>query len=382
MSKLLGNKGEWSEIYAVCYLLAHGSIHAADENLNKLDDIFFPVIKVFRDEGYKNNKRHIEYRLPNLMNAYSTYIRQKDEIIQNKKMERQFVNIYVNDKFICNIQQSYILQKLLELYNSITDSKGRSFSIDSANELLKKLQCTKLSAPPTVKADIGVQLHDINTGYAPICGFSIKSDLGSPPTLLNASRATNFVFEVKGLDSKYIDEINAINTKNKIFERMNAIYKKGGYLCFIKTRKIFEDNLLMIDSLMPKMLSEIILYSYKSGCVDSNTIMEELEKEDPLEYNRLGFYIYKYKKLLCSIALGMMPSKKWNGRDEANGGYIIVKKDGDVVAYHIYNRDKFEDYLLQNTKLDRGATKKHKFAMLYWQEGKLFIDLNLQIRFK
>ena len=79
----------------------------------------------------------------------------------------------------------------------------------------------------------------------------------------------------------------------------------------------------------------------------------------------------------------MMPSKIWNGLDEANGGYIIVKEDGDVVAYHIYNRDAFEAYLLENTKFERGSTSKHDFASIYKDStDQKFINLNLQIRFK
>ena len=60
-----------------------------------------------------------------------------------------------------------------------------------------------------------------------------------------------------------------------------------------------------------------------------------------------------------------MPSKEWDGHDEANGGYIIVSSDGDVLAYHIYNRDYFEKYLLDNTKLQ---IKIHiYFAILFIQ---------------
>ena len=77
----------------------------------------------------------------------------------------------------------------------------------------------------------------------------------------------------------------------------------------------------------------------------------------------------------------MMPSKEWDGQDEANGGYVIVKEDGDVLAYHIYNRGAFETYLLNNTKLERGSTSRHGFASIYKDNGKYFINLNLQIRF-
>lgn len=48
----------------------------------------------------------------------------------------------------------------------------------------------------------------------------------------------------------------------------------------------------------------------------------------------------------------------------------------------IYNRDYFEKYLLDNTKLERGSTGKHSFASLYKEDKKMYINLNLQVRFK
>ena len=58
-----------------------------------------------------------------------------------------------------------------------------------------------------------------------------------------------------------------------------------------------------------------------------------------------------------------------------------AKDNGEVLAYHIYNRDAFEKYLLNNTKFERGSTGKHGFATLYMENGKRYINLNLQIRF-
>ena len=52
------------------------------------------------------------------------------------------------------------------------------------------------------------------------------------------------------------------------------------------------------------------------------------------------------------IALGMMPASQWKGKYEATGGYIIVKEDGDILCYHIYNRNEFREYLYNNTKFD------------------------------
>lgn len=78
----------------------------------------------------------------------------------------------------------------------------------------------------------------------------------------------------------------------------------------------------------------------------------------------------------------MVPSKEWNGLDEANGGYIVVKEDGDIVGYYIYNRNAFEAYLLNSTKLEAASTTRHSYATIYKVEDRYFINLNLQIRFK
>ena len=86
---------------------------------------------------------------------------------------------------------------------------------------------------------------------------------------------------------------------------------------------------------MDAIISQILVEYYKNGKVYCSDIATSIEKSDPLGFNREGIYRYKIKKLLCAIALGMMPARKWNGQDEANGGYIIVRNSGDVVAYHL-----------------------------------------------
>lgn len=139
---------------------------------------------------------------------------------------------------------------------------------------------------------------------------------------------------------------------------------------------------MMIDSLMPEIVAEAVLYSYLSNTDDCNKVISYLEETDPLGVRIKQFYRYKFKKFLCAKALGMDPSKRWAGIDEANGGYIAVKSDGTVLAYHLYNRDMFEKYLLDNTNFERASTGKHNYAKIYQEDGELFIKFNLQIRFK
>jgi len=77
----------------------------------------------------------------------------------------------------------------------------------------------------------------------------------------------------------------------------------------------------------------------------------------------------------------MMPSKVWSGEYDATGGYLVIKEDGDILCYHIYNKNEFEDYLYNNTKLETASSSRHKFGTIYETNGKLYFNLNLQIRF-
>jgi type II restriction enzyme len=84
---------------------------------------------------------------------------------------------------------------------------------------------------------------------------------------------------------------------------------------------------------------------------------------------------------LTDIALGMMPSKVWTGELDATGGYLIVKDNGEILYYHIYNRNEFEDYLVVNTKLETASSTRHDFGTIYSDGNELLFKLNLQIRF-
>ena len=78
-----------------------------------------------------------------------------------------------------------------------------------------------------------------------------------------------------------------------------------------------------------------------------------------------------------------MPGKPWNGRYDANGGYIVVKESGDILCYHFYDRNRFEDFLYNNAYLERSSTRRHEYAQIVKEEdGTLSFKLNLQIRLK
>lgn len=356
---ITGNKGEWSEIYTLFKLLGDKQLFLGDKDIQKLEGLVYPIIKILRTENSGDFK-------------YSIH----DELILISGSEQ-----------VLKISISVFKEKALFLLQAIKDNRERTFSVPEIEEFMKSINCMSLKASSSAKTDITIVVHDQRTNQQPKLGFSIKSQLGSPSTLLNAGKTTNFIYEIgfTHLTQKEIDYVNSIATRSKIMDRITQILNKGGTFEFVKTeRKVFSNNLVLIDSLLPKILSEIIFDFYTTEFSHLTDLVKLTAKKNPLDFdieNEHKFYEYKLKRFLTDVALGMMPSKVWTGKYDATGGYLIVKENGDVLCYHIYNRNEFEDYLLNNTKLDTASSSRHGFGEIYEENQKLYFKLNLQIRF-
>nr|WP_299202151.1 HpaII family restriction endonuclease [uncultured Brumimicrobium sp.] len=356
---ITGNKGEWSEIYALFKLLGDKQLFLGNKDVEKLERLVYPIIKILRTE----NNGSFEYSI-------------QDEIILISGSEE-----------VLKIPISDFKNKAIFLLNAIKENKERTFSIPEIEEFMQSINCISLKAGSSAKTDITIVVHDQRTSQQPTLGFSIKSQLGSPSTLLNAGKTTNFIFKIVGtnLSKNDIKQINAIDSRSKIMDRIVQIQNKGGEFVFEKTeRQIFSNNLVLIDSLLPEILSKIVFDFYSSGFSHLTDLVNKIADENPLNFdieNEHKFYEYKIKRFLTDVALGMMPSKVWTGQYDATGGYLIVKENGDVLCYHIYNRNEFENYLLNNTKLDTASSSRHGFGEIYEANGELYFKLNLQIRF-
>lgn len=357
--KLTGNKGEWSELYVLIRLLADGKLLPANDIADS-QNLYLPILRIFRNEDAAHQ---VEYRIS----------------------RQDFIELYLNDSFVRKISTADLAKSAEFFLDAIVHGKGKgSFTIDGAESVMKNLCCQEIKASSNEKADIAMELHDPFTNFNRICGFSIKSDLGSAPTLFNASQATNFKFEVFGVSYEQMQEINSINTNHKVIDRMKRIpeIKFIEIVNSSRYKDTFSKNLLFVDTQMSIILAEMLKLFYVKNISDCALLAIELEEQDIFGFAVENFYRHKIKKFLCAVALGFKPTDKWDGTDEANGGYIIVKESGSVTAYHLYNRNNFETYLLNNTKLETASTRRHKFGSIYVEDGRKFINLNLQVRFK
>lgn len=354
--RMSGNKGEWSELYAFMKLLSQGRVYAANEKVEKIEEIYYPILKIMREE---NKGQKIDY------------------VINDKN-----INIEVQANTIMTVSRNALENYANLLLQEMAVHNG-SFELEKIAEFANGIKVSKIKAPSSDTTDISMQIEDIHTNYIRDVGFSIKSEVGNAPTLLNAGQTTNFIYKVTGIILQQAEEINAIDTTTKIKDRMRAIKELGGSISYVEmNHQGFKRNLIMVDSSMPQIIGNILLYYYEEDIKECDKLVKLAGERDPLGYGDAMMYEYKFKKFLCSCALGMKPAKKWDGLDEANGGYIIVKADGEILAYHIYNRNFFENYLLDNTILERASTGRHEYMRLYEEGGDMFIKLNLQVRFR
>lgn len=359
---ITGNIGEWSEVYTFLKLLADGRLYAADSDLNKIENVYYPILKILRSQAVGNR-----------------------EYCRNGNIK--VINADDGQLVLC-LPIGTFVEYSEKLYDIIVNSNGnRAFPAPEIEEFLVSINCTTLKAPANDKSDITLVVHDQFTGFNPTLGFSIKSRIGGASTLLNAGTATNFIYKIRNklFTSSEIRYVNSINTRRKYRDRIEYILSHGGKFKFSGMQnEIFKLNLQVIDSNMPTIAASMLLNYFKGNASSLTDLLKIIEQENPCNFNtdyNHSFYEYKIKSLLTDIALGMTPARVWQGHYDATSGYIVVKENGDILCYHIYNRNEFEDYLLKNTKFDT-PSHRHNFGELYKEGNDVYMKLNLQIRFK
>ena len=111
MPKLSGNKGEWSEIYVFLRALAVGKLYAADENLNKVDDVFYNIINIVRNENIGVLEFRVD-KVTNMITVYNTMALEND--IDIKTLSTMIVHISA--------------ETTLNIYSHITDTMQQQAS--------------------------------------------------------------------------------------------------------------------------------------------------------------------------------------------------------------------------------------------------------------
>ena len=359
------NKGEWAEIYLHCKLLAAGQIER-DPSITSDTSNKFPIEKLMRpvaagQTNYLIGDQEIEV---NFVDASNSAL---PGIAKSRKIKRSEFGI--------------VASKLL---TAIKKGKG-SFDIPSVHPFLEQAGLLH-TQDQWQKSDIYMRIYDGLLGAYQEIGFSVKSFLGSAPSILNASGSTIASYEItgcKGLTPKQLTELNQMEPR----ELVDELTKMGGNISFDKfSNPILQANLQMNDSQMPKLLGDLILDYYKGNDKTIEKLVENLSESNPLNLD-LGsneqIYSHKFKTLLLDTALGMIPSKPWDGSHGA-WGLINILKDGSVTCMPATARDELREYLFSSSKIDTPQKKSYPNGLygVHFDGYRKYLNLNFQIRYR
>lgn len=279
----------------------------------------------------------------------------------------------------------------------IKEGEGAAFICPAVEEAFALLELEGAKAASEAKADLFVDVvSPVFEGEVLSLGFSVKSELGGLPTLLNAG-ATQFEYRIEGClaeDALAVQEA-APRNKDKYYpgpmRLMPALAASSARAVFeAVVDPVFEQNLKMIDTSFPRILADTLMHAYLSGelalkdAVRSPALLDELSRALSLPLPMVERIVkHKMKELLRQSALGMNPGRQWEGQIEAHGGWIIVKDSGEIVCFHLVNDDDFREYLLQGTKFDTPSMTRNRAGYVYRQgeEPNARLRLSLQVRF-
>lgn len=380
MATLSYNQGEWSEVYIFFKVMADRKLYTADADFNPIKDVYLDVLSVIREEV-------------------------KDEVYRYKTGD--IVKILLDGELVGEVPVTEFVKYKNVLWKLLEENTETTFTSDEVESFLNSIFIYNPKSPAHIVSkfcggtvDIVIETKD-RSGVNRILGFSCKSDLRSSSTLLNASvDNTNFVFEVTGpMDDEKMEHFNNIfketTRKGEVCydiatsDRMQYLHDIGCDIEFVDTAKsLAKENLIKCGGMeMPKIVAGMLKKFYfenLSGRTAVEDCIDYLAENDFVGYgfnDLIGTYRSKIAHLLLCTFTGMRLGSPWNGRQEVNGGYIVVKNNGDVVAFHSTIADEFKDFLVAKMLMESPSHSRHKDMVIYKEKGRYFLKLALQLRF-
>lgn len=339
-----GNKGELSEIYALCKVIFEQKIHYGNLNAQLSKD-YISVLKIH------TNQSDIDLN--------------KSEII-----------IYQNDE-----QKNIVLSDVIKIdeLNQILDDikKGKStFSSKILDNKVTLLGLEKRKGTSYEKGDIALSF-DENGQIFDNQNASIKSFLGNPPSLVNASKATNFIYEVVNFNADNMAIVNQINTHAKIKDRLQKITELGGDFVFEQCENpIYESNLRKVDSLMPEILAEALLSFFKK---ETSKRLADYPNRKIGDLKKQAQVHCRLRDFIKDSMFGIFPTVEWDGNLTANS-VLLINEVGELLFYHTNKDSILKEFFYQHTFFDTPSSSRHRFGLVYQENGKFYFKLNLQLR--
>lgn len=226
-------------------------------------------------------------------------------------------------------------------------------------------------------------------GYVPMLRFPASKD------------NTNFLFRIEGpmndaLAAEFNSMFDARGPKQVVAtaRRMRLLKDRGCSIVFERAvEATARRNLAMVGGReTAAMVAEMLRrYYYDGEGASSFSSMSDLVHwlavNNTCNVEDVGgveaVYWYQISHLLYAMFTGMRLGSVWSGRSSVNGGYIIARNDGEVLAYHTCIADEFMDFLVQRLALEQPSHGRHlSMCIEKGDDSEYYIKLPLQVRFK
>jgi hypothetical protein len=362
------NLGEWSELYVLARLLANGRVQEAHpEDFGAL--LLMHDIDSVRLQGQYQGKE-LRYVIEGGNVAVFGAGLHRADILRDELGRRA--------------QALFVAMQAAK-------SKGLVSSLPEGHHLRGLLLKDSVAASAHVRNDLEARL----AGQARYRGYSIKSQVHTPSSLLNASSATNFVYEVVRRQAQNSSSIPAFGNSHKT--NIRRLHQAGFRLKFLRVdNKTFGANLRTVHPELPRVIGR----SLYAACLQrSRSVNSVLTRAFPpsigdlrlpngisislrSDASRDGFEIALFKDFLGEVQLGMVPATRWVRPEDDFGGRLLVSRDGDVLVESYGGMDALQSRLYDSLSFEQGVRSKHDYGYPYVESGRTYLKLNLQLRFK
>ena len=348
MSKVLtftGNRGEWSEPYALLQLLSNPQLIFCNGSLIPISQSKFQV-------------KSIEVPASSAGGSINFSFSGENVVAQSSKQTSI-------------IPQLDIQIMLSQLFNAIKNSSSTTFQFIALDQLWNSLLDPEMKSISSIKSDIKIEVLNTITNISKKYSFSIKSRLGSPTSLLNASQKTNFSYL---LNSK----LSLINSTPK---QLGSSVKNLPMSFVGADSQIYKDNLNLINCDLEMIIMYCLINYYGSNRKKYvKDILSMVKTSNPLKYSNISDYDSVFGHFLEATAFGMVPNSVWNGAYSVDGGILVVTENGKTLCFFLPDKTSnaaCRDFFIQNSFFDTASTSRHLFGSLI--NGDLF-KFNLLIR--
>ena len=358
---LTATRREWNELYVFFALLGRGEIALGNE-AGKPSGRVLPIAQIVRQEH--DGKR--------------VYTIGKSGIrVEGEQMEERFPR----EDF------STVAQLILDALGQCR--KEEVEAPEGVEGFLNALKIYDMEARTDDRTDFYLTFHD---AAFPSMGFRIYSRLCAMPPLLDGGRTANLKFGQTGarFSQPTVQKINYTdNPENpdEVGRRMLYIESLGGVLKFDDVAdKVFRCNLCLIDLNFSRVLGEMVRTLHLDNISRMDELAVVVEERNPLKIKeelirKHAYYRHKIKEFLLAVALGMRPSKQYDGTESAVAGFVMVDAQGGMLAYRKTERQTFADFLFTHTRLEKSNPEKDKYGELERENRVYYLKLNLKIGF-